>query len=135
MNAPISAAPRRLYDRPLPKPGTKRWKKFAKWAKAEFAPAPAEELARLAPPSNDEWDQMKNPYLVSLRIAYRMAQLDKEAASAALKALTKEQALDHLVACVDRFRCFAELADDAIERLLCAAGKTELERMEAEERT
>jgi hypothetical protein len=81
---------------------------------------------------------MKNPYLVSLRIAYRMAQLDKAAASAALKALTKEQAaelFDHLVACVDRFRCFADLADDAIERLLCAAAKTELERMEAEERT
>jgi hypothetical protein len=135
MNAPISAAARRPDARPLPKPGTKRWKNFAKWAKAEFASASAEELARLKPPSNDEWDQMKNTYLVPLRIAYRMVQIDKAAHVAAINAMTKEESANLfacLEECVDRFRCFADLADDAIERLLCAAAKIELE---AEERT
>jgi hypothetical protein len=128
----------RANARTLPKPGTKRWKNFAKWANAEFASASAEEMARLKPPSNDEWDQMKNSYLVPLRIAYRMVQIDKAANVAAVNAITKEESANLfgcLEECVDRFRCFADLADEAIERLLCAAGKTELERMEAEERT
>lgn len=120
----------------FPKPGTKRWKNFAKWANAEFAPVDAEDAARLKPPNDDEWDQMKNPYLSTLRLAYHMVQLDKAAHVDAFNALTKDRAtgyelFEHLEACRDRFRCFADLADDAIERLLCAGAKVELEREEA----
>jgi hypothetical protein len=118
----------------FPKPGTKRWKNFAKWANAEFAPIPAEELTRFKPPSKDEWDQMKNPYLVLLRIAYRMAELDKPAHIAALNALTTEskaELFDSLEDCRDRFRRFADLADEALERLLCAGAKIKLESVEA----
>jgi hypothetical protein len=119
-----------------PKPGTKQWKNFAKWANAEFAACSAEDLARFKPPSGEEWDQMKNPYLVSLRLAYRMAGLDKAAHIAAFKALTKEPAvaaelLGRLQECGDLFRRFADLADEAIERLLCAGAKIELDREEA----
>lgn len=124
----------RANARTLPKPGTKRWKNFAKWANAEFAPVPAKEIARLEPPRNDEWDQMKNPYLIALRIAYRVVQLEKAASVGALNAVTKEtgaELFEHLKECADRFQCFADLADHAIERLLCAAAKIELERIEA----
>jgi hypothetical protein len=118
----------------VPKLGTKRWKNFAKWANREFTPVDAEEAARLDLLSNAEWDQMKNPYLFSLRIAHRMLQIDKAANVAALNALTKEEAgelFDHLAVCGERFKCFADLANEAIERLLCAAAKIELERTEA----
>jgi hypothetical protein len=111
----------------------KRRKSFIKWANAEFAPAHGEELARMKPPSPDEWDQMKNPYLVSLRIAYRMVQLDKSAHVAALNALTPEDSGDlsaHLEKCADRFRCLADLAEGALDRLVCAGAKIELERGE-----
>jgi hypothetical protein len=118
----------------LPKPGTKYWKNYAEWANAEFAACSAEDLARFKPPSGEEWDQMKNPYLVSLRIAYRMAELDKPAHIAALNALTTEskaELFDSLEKCGDRFRRFADLADEALERLLCAGAKIKLESMEA----
>ncbi len=111
----------------------KRRKGFVKWANAELAPVHGEELARMKPPSPDEWDRMKNPYLVSLRIAYRMVQLDKSAHVAALNALTPEDAGDlcaHLEECVDRFRCLADLAEEALARFLCAGAKIELERGE-----
>jgi hypothetical protein len=77
---------------------------------------------------------MKTPYLVSLRIAYRTVQLDKLAAVGALNALAEEttaELFERLEACADLFRRFADLADQAIEHLLCAAAKIELERMEA----
>jgi hypothetical protein len=82
---------------------------------------------------------MKNPYLVALRIAYRLAELDKPASVAALKGLNALNTtppaaaviFENLRECVDRFRRFADLADEAIERLLCAGAKIELEREEA----
>jgi hypothetical protein len=111
-----------------------QWKNCAEWANAEFAACSARDLARFKLPSGEEWDQMKNPYLVALRIAYRMAALDKAAHIAALNALTpaqKGELFGSLDECRDRFQGFADLADEAVERLLCAGAKIELEREEA----
>jgi len=122
--------------RTLPKPGTKQWKNFAKWANAEFASASAEKLARLKPPSNDEWDQMKRSNLVSLRLAHRMLEIDKATHVAALNALTGEESaelFEGVLACADRFRSLADLADAAIERLLCAGAKAAADRTLAQE--
>jgi hypothetical protein len=113
-------------------PKAKSAKAFAKWANAEFAPVPAEELARLEPPTNEEWDQMKNPYLFSLRLAYIVVQRDKAVHVGAVRdPQTAAELFNHLEACAERFRCFADLADEAIERLLCAGAKIKLESMEA----
>jgi hypothetical protein len=115
----------------LPKPGTKRWKNFVKWADVEFASAPVEELARLKPPSNDEWAKMTRSDLVDLRIAHRILAIDKAANIAALNELNEEESAGlfyRLEEGLDRFRCFADLADQALERLLCAAAKIALDR-------
>jgi hypothetical protein len=119
----------------FPKPGSREWLGLAKLANCEFETLSEEELASLLPPSNDEWDQMKNPYLVTLRIGHRVVSLGKEAHMGAIAALGEESRADlfgRLEMCADRFQGLARLADEALQRLVSAYLKTQLDAAQAE---
>jgi hypothetical protein len=125
----------RANARTLPRPGSKEWESLVAFATRDFGPMTEEERTALMPPSNDEWDQMKNPYLVTLRIARRMISLDKQVSIDAYNVLGRkgrQELFDHLEACIDRFRKFGDLAGHAMERLPCAGAKVEMDAKLAE---
>ena len=65
-------------------------KRLAKWAAIDFKPLTPEDLNATRPPTPKAWDALKNPHLVTMRLAWAMLFLSKAEMVAAVRALGEE---------------------------------------------